>query len=101
MTHRLGCGELTDGVETCVGAKFVEHQSVVVTDSAIVELLCPACFIVHNSHLFQEGVFILTLLFDSRGGAGKCLVEDGVNLLGCVWLVIELFDAVVREFAAF
>ena len=46
-------------------------------------------------------MFILTLLLDSRGGAGKCLAEDGVNLLGCVWLVIELLDAVVREFAAF
>jgi hypothetical protein len=41
VAHGLSGGELTDGVEASVGTQLIVHQRVVVTDSTIVELLCP------------------------------------------------------------
>ena len=45
--HCLSSSKFTDRIETSISTEQLEHLTVIVTDSAIVELLCPAFFPVH------------------------------------------------------
>ena len=97
-----GSGNLlvVDGIETGIRAHQIEHLGVVVTDSADVELLCPAGFAVHDGLIVQEGAAELVQFFLAGTLAQENQFEDGFNLQLRVILGIEVLQAVVGEFAA-
>ena len=101
MTHGFGGSELADRVESGVCAQFLEHEAVVVADSAVVELLCPTGLLIHDSHLLEESVFVFALLEHLEFLTRQSFTHDSVNLSVGVGLVVELLDTVIRQFAAF
>ena len=63
------------------------------------ELLCPTSIGVHLSHYSEEAILILTYLMLREALTAECLCEDCLNLRIGVFLIIELLDTMVGEFA--
>ena len=57
LYHRLRAEKVADRIETGIRSERLEHARVVVSQYAVVELLGPAFFVVHQSELMEHGRF--------------------------------------------
>jgi len=99
LAHGLGYGEVADGVEAGIGAQFGEKATVVVADSAVMQLLGPAFFVVHDGEFVHHGRLELADFLRGEWLTTVYLIKYGVNVGLRVVFGVEFFDTVIAEFA--